>query len=162
MKKTIRSDKRPRALAFLLAVLTTSCIFSRQSGSAWLQPDHPPLEASTWLLGTITDGGGEDGIIVGSGELLRAKIRTELLRRNITVTSGFHPDVRQLLQEAQSQRIRFVLAGKATVWEDNATEWSGNRDQAGVSLELYEAATGTLVAVVHEARHFFHSQQQSC
>jgi len=133
-------------LSILLLLTLTSCIFSKQAGSAWVAPTFRPSAEASCLLGAIPDGGGADGVIGGSGELVRSKVRTELLKHGLAVSSASSSDLQPLLEEGRKASAAYVVLGRIPIWEDNATEWSGKRDHAGVSLEMYEVATGKLVA----------------
>ena|SRR5437773_1405277 len=129
----------------LAAILSTSgCIFAKQSGAGSLQPDFTLQPRASILLGQVLDGSGSDGLMIGSGELMKSSIATELLKRGFQVVNSGSADGGQLLEEAKVRNIPFVLSARITIWEDNATSWSGKRDHAGISLQLFDVASETL------------------
>jgi hypothetical protein len=133
-------------LLLITLPLTGGCIFSKQAGTSWTAPSFKATPESSCVLGIFPDGGGADGVIPGSGELVRSKVRMELLKHGLNVVSGTSSEFSALLEEGRRNNVAYVVLGRLPIWEDNATGWSGKRDQAGLSLELYEVATGKLAA----------------
>jgi hypothetical protein len=54
--------------------------------------------------------------------------------------------------EAERSGFSYVLKGTITLWEDNATAWSGKGDKLNVSAELYDVHTHSLVAAATDKR----------
>ena len=127
------------------ALLLSSCIFALQGGSAWRKPGFQIPTGAAIVLSDIADGSGGDGTMPGSGGLISTKLTQQLMARGLQVMAGGSSDKAQLLREASERRIPYVLVARITRWEDNATEWSSKRDSAGVSMELYDSATGEVV-----------------
>jgi len=144
-------------LTLIITVSLTACIVAKQSGAGSLQIDFAMPSRARILLSQVPDGSGADGVMSGSGELVRSSLGTELLRRGFQVINSASTDSQQLLTEAKSKGISFVLSARITIWEDNATSWSGKRDQAGIALQLYEASTealkGSSERTAHGVRH---------
>lgn len=146
-------NKAHGALLAVLAALTFagSCIYSIQRGTSWQELGFVLPPSAQLMMSTIPDGGGEDGLIVGSGSNMTFKVRQELLKRQFAVTVTSKQQLDELLVEARAASIPYVLFGRITKWEDNATDWSGQRDYAGLLLELYDAGSGKLVATSDRA-----------
>src|SRR6266540_4310946 len=142
---TWRSMSKVSLVLVLVAILdSAACIFSKQSGAGSLQPDFTLPSRATILLSQVPDGSGSDGVMAGSGELVRSSLGTELLKRGFQVVNSGATDTHQLLEEAKTKNAPFIVSARITIWEDNATSWSGKRDHAGISLQLYDMATDTL------------------
>jgi len=135
-----------RTLLALFAAASCGCILSKQSGAGAVQPGFSAPVGAVWLLGRIPDGSGKDGTMVGSGGLVQTSIRAELLRRGVQILPSDALEAGPLLEEAKAKNAAYALLVRITVWTDNATEWSGRRDQAGVAAELYQVSSGTLLA----------------
>jgi hypothetical protein len=61
-------------------------------------------------------------------------------------------DLSSGLNEAQEANFDYVLKCVITLWQDNATAWSGNGDKLSISVELYDAKTRQLVAAASHRR----------
>jgi len=102
----------------------------------------PPT--ATIVLSQIPDGAGADGVMAGSGELVKSTLGAELLKRGFRVLNSGSGELQELIAEAKSKEASFVLIARITICEDNATSWSMKRDEAGITLQLYDASTGEL------------------
>jgi hypothetical protein len=146
-----------RTAATFIAVLTvissTGCIFSKQSGSGSLQSGFRVPATATIVLSHIPDGAGADGVMAGSGELVKTSLGTELLKRGFRVLNSGGGELQELIAEAKSKDASFVLVARITAWEDNATSWSMKRDEAGITLQLYDAVTGELRGSAERSAH---------
>ena len=101
------------------------------------------------LLLRIPDGGNtEDGIAPGSGAAMAADIRDRLLQRGISPLVSEATTLQAAFEQAKSMGYDFVIKAVFIDWQDNATEWSARPDHAGLSAELYDAKTATLIASV--------------
>jgi hypothetical protein len=98
------------------------------------------------LLSNVADGSGADGVMAGSGDLIKTDISAEFLKRGYQVYESSTSDVQQLIAEAKSRNASYALAVHITIWEENATSWSGKRDHAGITLQLYDVDSGALRA----------------
>jgi hypothetical protein len=125
----------------LVVVLISGCTLARQYGTAYVQPGTVLSPGSAVLLPTLADGGGRDGKIAGSGAAMTSQLANELQKRGFAVLRTDKRGLDEVLAEGRSQNAAYVVLGQLTVWEDNATYWSDQRDQAGLALELYDVST---------------------
>ena len=131
-------------VATIIALTCVACIFSKQTGSASLQANFAIPSNALLVLSQVPDGSGADGVMAGSGDLVRSSLGVELLKRGFQVHNSDASQLQQLLGEAKSKGVPLVLLARITIWEDNATAWSGKRDHAGISLQLFDTETGAL------------------
>jgi len=157
MGKRTRISYLSLSFALIATFASMGCIFSKQSGAGTLEPGFSMPPRSTLLLSQVPDGSGADGVMPGSGELVRSGLGGELLKRGFQVFNSEATQQQQLLDEAKSKGATFALLARITIWEENATSWSGKRDQAGISIQLYDVATGALKGsserTAHGVRH---------
>jgi len=132
-------------LASLMASLGCATIEATHGGSGYRTPGLTLGEQQV-LVGRIPDGSGDDGVIVGSGDLMTQRVRKELLKGGLRIASSEKSTAGELLTEASSGGIPFVLVGRIPKWVDNATEWSDKLDYSSIALELYRVTDKTLVA----------------
>lgn len=99
------------------------------------------------LVLAVTDGQekGQDPAI-GSGQAVVASVRKYLTMRGIPMSVSSSANTEQGIAEADAQGFDYVLKPTITLWEDNATAWSGNGDKLSISMELFDAHTHQLVA----------------
>jgi len=141
-------------IAAVIGMANTSCIFSKQSGSGSLQSGFSVPATATVVLSQIPDGAGADGVMAGSGEIVKSSLGAELLRRGFRVLNSGSGDLQELIAEAKSKGAAFALVARITIWEDNATSWSMKRDEAGITLQLfYDAVTGELRGSAERSAH---------
>jgi hypothetical protein len=136
-------------LTILLAsMLLVSCAgMQRQSTGQWLAGNTIGQDHSVMLMripDAIEAGEGPAG---GSGTGLMTVFRDELMQKGIKIGITEETAITGATAAAKTKRISYVLKVAFTHWEENATEWSGKPDVAAASAELYDAATGDLVAV---------------
>jgi len=127
-----------------LVVSCSACIYAQQSGTGSLQTGYTVPTRATIVLSAVPDGTGADGVIVGSGELVRSSLATELLKRGYQVLNSSTAESTQLLEEAKSRNADLALSVHITIWEDNATSWSSKHDHAGIVLQLYDVTSQSL------------------
>jgi hypothetical protein len=82
----------------------------------------------------------------GSGRAVVASIRKYLTAHGIPLSVSSYDGTEQGINEANAQGFDYVLKPTITLWEDNATAWSGNGDKLSISMELFDAHTHQLVA----------------
>jgi hypothetical protein len=133
-------------LVLLVALCTGCTAFHRDTSGQWA-PGQSLLKNSSLVIVPLVDviEPGE-GPVGGSGADFTARIRDNLLSHGVKVTVGDGSSLKEAFDSAASLGYVYVLRGAITQWEDNATEWSGNPDRAGLSLELYEVESRQLVA----------------
>jgi hypothetical protein len=122
------------------------CILSRQHGSSWRLPTRAIPTSGSILVAEIPDGGGEDGVMVGSGGAMTLKIQQLLLKKGFKTTTTTFRRTTELLEEARTARADLLLVGRISKWEDNFTEWSSQRDFAGLILQLYDVSSGEMIS----------------
>ncbi len=142
-----------RLIATVVGISCTGCIFSKQTGSGSLQSGFRVPPTATIVLSQIPDGAGADGVMAGSGELVKSSLGAELLKRGFRVLNSGRGELQELIAEAKSREAFLVLVARITIWEDNATSWSMKRDEAGISLQLYDAVTGELRGSAERSAH---------
>ncbi len=132
----------------LLGALVLSCAgMQRKSTGEWLPGKALGSDHSVLLMripDAIEAGEGPAG---GSGTALMSEIRELLLQKNIRLGISEETTVAGAAKSAREQGLAYVLKVVISQWEENATEWSGKPDVVGASAELYDSATGGLVAV---------------
>jgi len=133
-------------LIFVLLSIEAACIFPKQYGSGWQQPELRAPDAAAILMSDIPDGSGADGVMAGSGALVTLQVSQQLLKRDYGVVKAEGHSLPDLLSEAKGKNVHFILVGHIPRWEDNATSWSAKRDYASLTLELYDADSGKLLA----------------
>jgi len=140
-------------LCLSFAVLLAGCASSQTTGgvvpaqNVSTAPARASLAGVRVLLLPIPDGANtEDGIAPGSGAAMTADLRDRLLQRGMSPLVTEATSLEAAIQQAKSLGYEFVIKAVFTDWQDNATEWSARPDHAGVSAELYDAKTATLLA----------------
>jgi hypothetical protein len=91
----------------------------------------------------IDKGGSTIG---GSGGATTAAVRDALVAHAYSPIVGDSKTLSDAFAEAEKLGYSYVLKGSLINWEDNATEWSMRPDTAGLSLELYDVGSKSLVA----------------
>ena len=98
--------------AIFICALYIGCIFSKQSGSGALQAGFTVPPAAAVVLGQIPDGAGADGVMPGSGELVKSSLGAELLKRGFRVLTSGSSDQAALIAEANSKEATLVLVAR--------------------------------------------------
>lgn len=84
----------------------------------------------------------------GSGLAMTAALRDTLIAHGFNARVGEAIGLSECTKEARALKFDYVLKAVATEWVDKPTDWTGIRDSAALSLELYESGSGDLVATV--------------
>jgi hypothetical protein len=79
-------------------------------------------------------------------------LANDLVAHRVTVSFFPSLDLTSAFAAAQQQGFAYVLSPSISLWEDNATIWSGNGDKLTLSLEMYDASTQKLVAIATHRR----------
>lgn len=128
------------------AALVLSCGTTIQS-SGGLAPGKSVDANAKVLVLPLPDAIDKGGTTIGgSGGGTTAAIRDALVAHGYSPIVGDSKSLADAFVEAEKLTQRYVLKGSLINWEDNATEWSGRPDTAGISLELYDASSKSLVA----------------
>jgi hypothetical protein len=137
-----------KSLAFATAaigLLTLACGTTVQS-SGGLAPGKAVQPKSKVLVVPLTDAVDKGGhTIGGSGGATTAAIRDALVAHGFAPVVGDSRTLADAFAEAEKLGSTYVLKGSLINWEDNATEWSGRPDTAGLSLEVYDVASKALI-----------------
>jgi len=88
----------------------------------------------------------------GSGQGLVSALRQALSTHSVPLSTTQTTDLSSGFDEAQKVNFDYVLKCLITLWQDNATAWSGNGDKLSISVELYDAKTRLLVAAATHQR----------
>jgi hypothetical protein len=88
----------------------------------------------------------------GSGQGMVSALRTTLSTHGIPLSTTEEMDLSSGFDEAQKGNFVYVLKCAITLWQDNATAWSGNGDKLSITVELYDAKTRQLVAAASHQR----------
>lgn len=109
--------------------------------------------AGTVLVLSVKDG-QEQGQLpaMGSGQGMVAALRKALSTHGIPLSISQSTDLSRGFDEAQKNDYMYVLQCVITLWQDNATAWSGNGDKLNISTEMYDAKTRRLVAASSDKR----------
>lgn len=95
----------------------------------------------------IDKGGSTIG---GSGGAVTAAIRDALVAHSFAPVVGDSKTLADGFGEAEKLHLGYVLKGTLVNWEDNATEWSGRPDTAGLSVEIYTVSSRSLAGSATE------------
>lgn len=130
----------------LVAFIFGCATFQRKTSGQWA-PGQKLVQNPSVVIVPLQDVGekGEEPV-GGIGAEFTSSIRDNLLSHAIKVTVADGRALKDAYDSAASLGYIYVLKGAITQWQDNATEWSGNPDRAGLSLELYDVASRQLVA----------------
>jgi Domain of unknown function (DUF4823) len=141
---------RSAVAGFLLLLLWLPVCASAQTTGGLVAGQAPIRTGTKILILSVPDGRESHGNIGGgSGAAVLAGLRQELVGRGMIPFDSDNGTLTDGLKEAATRGDDFVLRGRITVWEDNATAWSGKPDSVAISLELFDVS-GTLVSsVVH-------------
>jgi hypothetical protein len=134
-----------KAALLALLVLVAGCASVHQTTGGMAPGQQPALHGKVVIV-PLADGrerGGE--VAAGSGSAVTAALRDSLLIRGMSPFVSDHRSFEEGLAQAKALGYQYVLKGEIIEWEDNATEWSGKPDSAGLSIEVYDL-TPTLVA----------------
>lgn len=105
------------------------------------------------LVLNVKDG-QEQGqpVATGSGQGMVAALRKALSAHGVPLSISQHADLSSGFSEAQQAQFAYVMQCVITLWQDNATAWSGNGDKLNISVEVYDAKTRRLVAAATHKR----------
>jgi Domain of unknown function (DUF4823) len=115
--------------------------------------NHQVDPAARVLILNIADG-QESGQspAPGSGRGLVAALVKVMGAHSVQISTTTTADLSAGLGEAQKAGFDYVLKSTITLWEDNATAWSGNGDKLSIYVELYDSKSRELVAAATHRR----------
>jgi len=134
-----------KVTAILVLSYLAACATSQTGGG--VVPGQTIRPASKIIVLPIPDGvERKDGPAAGTGAAMAAGIRDALIQAGVSPMVTEQTGLDGAIKQARSLGYDYVLKATITEWEDNATEWSGRPDSAGVSAELYDAKSMQLVS----------------
>ena len=138
--------------AFLL-MLMAGCSVPRNVREGGPVPGQQVDPQQTVLVLSVKDG-QEQGQTpaAGSGQGMAAALRRALSAHGIPLSISQSTDLSQGFKDAEQDRAGYVLQCVITLWQDNATAWSGNGDKLNISVEMYDAKTHRLIAASSDRR----------
>ncbi|AHX16304.1 hypothetical protein CH75_10390 [Dyella jiangningensis] len=135
------------------AMLLIGCSVPRQVKEGGAMSGHQVAPQGKVLLLNVRDGQekGQDPA-TGSGQGMVAALRKTLSAHGVPLNTSQTMDLSRGFEEAQRNGYAYVMKSTITLWEDNATAWSGNGDKLNVSVELYDVSTHELIAAATDKR----------
>lgn len=114
---------------------------------------QPPIRAGKVVVMAMEDCKERGGdVATGSGLLTQSTLRDALVTRGFTPLSSDSRSLLDAVKEGGALSYDYVLRGKLTECEDNATAWSGKKDSVAVSVELYDLTPTLVSAASHRQR----------
>lgn len=137
----------------MAAVAIAGCSVPRSVKEGGPLAGHAVQPQGKVLILAIRDGQekGQDPA-VGSGQGLSAALRKVLSAHGVPLSVSSSQSVETGEQEAARDGFQYVMQTTITLWEDNATAWSGNGDKLSISVELYDVRTHQLIAAATHKR----------
>lgn len=134
-------------LLIVLCLCAAGCSIPRSLAEGGPIANRRVDPSSKVLILSIADG-QEQGQerAPGSGQGMVAAIRKILVAHGVPLSTTATSSLATGLDEARRGGFDYALKGTITLWEDNATAWSGNGDKLTVSLDLYDAKSRELIA----------------
>jgi hypothetical protein len=133
-------------IVFAALMLLQGCIGSvTRSSNFNVAPGKTAAPRSKVFILAVRDG-GDPKTGVGSGAAVATAIRDKLLSKGFSPLLSDESSLQTGFAAAKEQGYVYVLRPVVTQYEDHNTPWSHKADRASLSVELYEAASGDLVA----------------
>jgi Domain of unknown function (DUF4823) len=134
-------------LLVVLCLCAAGCSIPRSLAEGGPIANHRVDPSSKVLILSIADG-QEQGQerAPGSGQGMVSAIRKVLVAHGVPLSTTGTSALATGLDEARRGGFDYALKGTITLWEDNATAWSGNGDKLTLSLDLYDAKSRELIA----------------
>ena len=132
---------------FFACLSLTGCSVPRSRAEGGPMGSHQISPTAKVQILNITDGqeqGQEPAH--GSGQGMVEALRKVLSAHGVPLSTTPTTSVLTGVDEARTAGFEYVLKGTITLWEDNATAWSGNGDKLYISLDLYDAKSRELIA----------------
>lgn len=137
----------------LLCLVATGCSIPhsvREGGPVAGQQINP---RATVLVLNVRDGQEQgQSPATGSGQGMVAALRKALVAHGVPLSISQGTDLSAGFDQARQNGFGYVLQCVITLWQDNATAWSGNGDKLNISVEVYDAKTHQLVAAATHKR----------
>lgn len=140
-------------IILLAAIVAAGCSVPRSVKEGGPISGYTVSATNKVLLLNVADG-QEHGQppAAGSGQGMVAAMRKVLVSHNIQLTTSPSTSLDAGFGEADKAGFNYVMKTTITLWEDNATAWSGNGDKLSISVELYDTKSHVLVAAATHKR----------
>jgi hypothetical protein len=89
---------------------------------------------------------------VGSGQGMVAALRMALGTHGVPLSTTSTATLNAGFDEAKKDGFDYVLLCNITLWEDNATAWSGKGDKLSISVQVFDTQSHALVAAATHNR----------
>jgi hypothetical protein len=140
-------------LLVVLSIPLTACSIPRSIAEGGPMANRQVDPAGRVLILSIANGQEQSqDSAPGSGQGVVAALEKVMASHGVPLSATATSALPSGLDEAQRAGFRYVLKGTITLWEDNATVWSGNGDKLTIHLELYDARSRELVAAATHKR----------
>ena len=137
----------------LLFLLTTGCSIPRSEPEGGLIQGKTINPSGKVLILAVRDGQEQDQPAApGSGQGMVNALRKVLMDHFIPFSTTEHYNNIQGFEEAEKLNFDYVLKCTITLWENNATAWSGNGDKLKISIEIFDVKSKQLVAIAGHYR----------
>jgi Domain of unknown function (DUF4823) len=140
-------------LTLLAAILLCACSVPRSVKEGGTIAGTTVAQTGKVLVLNVADG-QEQGQppAVGSGQGMVAALRKALSAHSVPLSTTSTATLSAGYDEAQKDGFDYVLLCNITLWEDNATAWSGKGDKLSISVQLFDARSHLLVAAATHNR----------
>jgi hypothetical protein len=140
-------------IILLVVLCTAGCSIPRSRAEGGpLTNQHVNPAAKVLILG-IADGQEQSQEPApGSGQGMVSALRRVLAVHGVPLSTTATSSLSSGVDEARRAGFAYALKCTITLWEDNATAWSGNGDKLNISVELYDANSRELVAAAAHKR----------
>lgn len=135
-------------LPFALLVLAFGCSVPRSIPEGGVVAGQTIAPTGKVLILSIADG-QEAGqpVANGSGRGMVAALRKVLMAHSVPFTTTETRSNVDGFTEAEKLAYDYVMKCTITLWENNATAWSGNGDKLKISVEMFDVKTKQLAGV---------------
>jgi len=134
-------------------LLSIGCSVPRSRPEGGLVTGQTINAASKVLILSVQDGQEQgQSPAHGSGRGMVASLRKVLLNHSVPFSTSENMNTVGGIEEAEKLKFDYVMKCTITLWEDNATAWSGNGDKLKISIEMFDVKTKQLVAVASHYR----------
>lgn len=137
----------------LLCIVATGCSVPRSVKEGGPIAGYQVSPKATVLILNVKDGQEQgQAPAVGSGQGMVAALRKALSAHGVPLSISQSSELSTGFDEAQRSGFNYVMQCVISLWQDNATAWSGNGDKLNISVELYDAKTHRLIAAGSDKR----------
>lgn len=137
----------------LLCLVATACSIPHSVREGGLVAGQQINPKTTVLVLNVKDGQEQgQSPAAGSGQGMVAALRRALSTHGIPLSVTQSSDLSTGFDQARQHGFHYVMHCVITLWQDNATAWSGNGDKLNISVEVYDANTHQLVAAATHKR----------